>query len=167
MPGCSSIRRPSSTYRSARVAWGASTSRARRFSRSIVPLPRRRSTRSLHSDDRLGPRMVDLHTHILPGIDDGVRTLAESVELARAAAAEGVSVLAATPHVREDFPTSADDVERLVGEVSRAVAAAAIPIGIRAGAEVALDRLPLLPDGELRRLGLGGNPRYLLVEFPY
>ena len=63
--------------------------------------------------------MIDLHTHILPGIDDGVRTLAESVELARAAAADGVTVLAATPHVRDDYPTSAETMERLVGAVAK------------------------------------------------
>lgn len=111
--------------------------------------------------------MIDLHTHILPGIDDGVRTLAESVELARAAAADGVTILAATPHVRDDFPTSADDMERLVARVRGALRTAAVAVDVRPGGEVALDRLPLLSDDELRRFGLGGNPGYLLVEFPY
>lgn len=111
--------------------------------------------------------MIDLHTHILPGIDDGVRTLAESVELARAAAADGVTVLAATPHVRGDYPTSAGQMERLVAQVREAVARAGVAVDVRPGGEVALVQLARLEDGELRRFGLGGNPGYLLVECPY
>ena len=41
--------------------------------------------------------MIDLHTHILPGVDDGVRTEDEAVEFARVAAADGVEVIVATP----------------------------------------------------------------------
>ena len=48
--------------------------------------------------------MIDLHSHVLPGIDDGAADLSEALELARAAAAGGVRVLAATPHVRADHP---------------------------------------------------------------
>ena len=58
--------------------------------------------------------MIDLHTHILPGIDDGARTLDDALKMARAFAADGVSVIAATPHVRDDFPTSADAMLRAV-----------------------------------------------------
>ncbi len=55
--------------------------------------------------------MIDLHTHVLPGVDDGARTLEDSVAIARAAAVEGVRVLLATPHVREDYPTELDEIE--------------------------------------------------------
>ncbi len=58
--------------------------------------------------------MIDLHTHILAGVDDGARTLEDSLEMARAASQDGTEILAATPHVREDYPTSADTVEGLV-----------------------------------------------------
>src|SRR5215208_5067982 len=50
------------------------------------------------------PGVIDLHVHVLPGIDDGPATLEESVELARVAALEGVEAMAATPHVRPDRP---------------------------------------------------------------
>jgi protein-tyrosine phosphatase len=46
--------------------------------------------------------MIDLHSHVLPGIDDGARSLEESCELVRLLQADGVTTLAATPHVRED-----------------------------------------------------------------
>ena len=110
--------------------------------------------------------MIDLHTHVLPGVDDGVRTLEEAVDAARAAEADGIAILAATPHVREDYPTSADTIEAGAAAVGAAVAEAGIEVEIVPGAEVALDRLPVLADDELRRLTLGQTGVYLLVEMP-
>jgi protein-tyrosine phosphatase len=111
--------------------------------------------------------MIDLHSHILPGVDDGPATLDESLEIARRAVADGVSVIAATPHVRDDYPTSADTMERLVGELRTALRQAAISVDVRPGGEIAIDWLDRLTDDDLGRFGLGGNARYLLVEFPY
>jgi protein-tyrosine phosphatase len=111
--------------------------------------------------------VIDLHTHVLPGIDDGCRTLEESVDLVRAAAADGITALAATPHVRSDYPTTPETMERLVGEVREAVAAAGIPVEILTGGEISLDRLDALSGEELDRFGLGGNPKVVLLEFPY
>lgn len=111
--------------------------------------------------------MIDLHSHILPGVDDGVRTVEEAIALARGAVADGVRVLAATPHVREDYPTSAETMERLVAELRDRLREDAVPLDLRPGGEVALDRLEMLGEDEIRRFGLGGNPSYLLVEFPY
>lgn len=50
------------------------------------------------------PGLVDVHSHILPGIDDGATDIDAALELARTAAAGGVCVIAATPHVRPDHP---------------------------------------------------------------
>ena len=50
--------------------------------------------------------MIDLHTHILPGIDDGAGSLEEAVALVRAAWESGVDQIVATPHVRDDYPTT-------------------------------------------------------------
>jgi protein-tyrosine phosphatase len=110
--------------------------------------------------------VIDLHSHILPGLDDGVRTVEESVELARDLAARGTEAIAGTPHVRDDWPTSADAMERALAEVQAAVAAAGIAIRVLPGGELALDELDRDVE-ELRRFGLGGNPSYLLVETPY
>ena len=46
--------------------------------------------------------MIDLHSHILPGLDDGPRTLRGSLELARAAVAAGTRTILATPHINAD-----------------------------------------------------------------
>jgi protein-tyrosine phosphatase len=111
--------------------------------------------------------MVDLHSHILAGIDDGARTLEESIEIARAAVADGTSLLAATPHVRDDFPTAAQTMERLVRELNLLLEQKGIDLRVLGGAEISIERLRLLDEDELRRLALAGNPRYLLIEFPY
>ena len=111
--------------------------------------------------------MIDLHTHILPGIDDGARTLDDALEMARALVADGVTTVAATPHVRGDYPTSADVMLRAVDELRGALEEAGIPLTLLPGAELAVDRIPRLGEHELRRLTLAGSGQYLLVETPY
>ncbi len=111
--------------------------------------------------------MIDLHSHVLPAIDDGVTTLAASLELLRSAHADGISRIAATPHVRDDYPTSPEDMERLVDEVNAAARAEGIEVEVLPGAELDLAFAAELDDETLRRFGLGGNPSVLLLEFPY
>ncbi len=111
--------------------------------------------------------MIDLHAHILPGVDDGPATIEESLELARRAADDGVRVIAATPHVRDDYPTQPATMERLVAELRAAIQQQGIPVDVRPGAEIAIDWLDRLSDDDLSRFGLGGSPHYLLLEFPY
>jgi protein-tyrosine phosphatase len=67
--------------------------------------------------------VIDLHSHILPGIDDGARSLDDALGIARAAVADGITTIAATPHVRADYPTRADAMERAVAELRAALAA--------------------------------------------
>jgi protein-tyrosine phosphatase len=111
--------------------------------------------------------MVDLHSHILAGLDDGARTLEESVQIAETAADDRISVMAATPHVRDDYPTAAETMERLVLELEGILREKGIGLRVLGGAEIAIQRLKTLSDRELSIFGLGGNPHYLLVEFPY
>jgi protein-tyrosine phosphatase len=111
--------------------------------------------------------MIDLHSHILRGIDDGARSLEDSLEIARAAVADGITLIAGTPHVRDDWPTDAGVMEYRVAELNAELAQARIPLEVRTGGELALEWLARLSIDELRRFGLGGNPRYLLVETPY
>jgi protein-tyrosine phosphatase len=111
--------------------------------------------------------VIDLHCHVLPGIDDGPETLADSLALCRAAVAAGTRTIVATPHVSWDWPgvTSpviAEGVER----VNDALRAEGIDLEVRAGAEIAMTRAGDLPDSELAALRLGGGP-YLLIECPY
>jgi protein-tyrosine phosphatase len=111
--------------------------------------------------------VIDLHSHVLPGVDDGAATLDESLAILRAAASDGIERIAATPHVRDDYPTAPEEMERLVAEVAAAAGADGLDIEVLPGGELALDRIPRLDDETLARFGLGGNPRLLLLECPY
>jgi protein-tyrosine phosphatase len=110
---------------------------------------------------------VDLHSHVLPGLDDGAATIEESLELARALAASGVGVLAATPHCSERYPTTARQLDAGLAAVRLALRQAGIPLELVAGAEIALDRVRGLDDETLEAFTLGGAGRYVLLEFPY
>ena len=107
--------------------------------------------------------MIDLHSHVLPGIDDGAADLDEALVMCRAAAADGIEVLAATPHVRHDHPTTPEQMESALALVRDA---AGDTIDLAPGGELDLAELDR-PPGELARFALAGNPGYLLVETPY
>ncbi len=110
--------------------------------------------------------MIDLHCHVLPGIDDGPRTLDDSIALARVAAAGGVRTIVATPHVSWDYPNDAGAIASLVDAVNARLAAERIELTVVRGAELAFTRIADIPDRELGGLALGGN-RWLLVEPPF
>jgi protein-tyrosine phosphatase len=111
--------------------------------------------------------VIDLHSHVLPGIDDGARTVDDSRELARRAAAEGITAIVATPHVRTDYPTTADQMETGVAALRADLAEQRIPVEILHGGEIDLDAMQLLSQNQLRRFTIAQSGRYLLVEFPY
>jgi protein-tyrosine phosphatase len=107
--------------------------------------------------------LIDLHSHVLPGLDDGAADLDEAVAICEQSAADGIRLLAATPHVRDDHPTTAEQMEAALAEVRAAVGGT---IELRPGGELALEELDR-PVEELRRFGLAGNPGVLLVEPPF
>jgi protein-tyrosine phosphatase len=110
--------------------------------------------------------VIDLHSHILPGIDDGARTLGDSIAIARAAVRTGTATVVATPHVSWSWPdNNAAAIRAGVAELRDALSAAAVPLDVWPGAEVALTRAIDLPDVELRELRLGKGP-WLLIECP-
>lgn len=111
--------------------------------------------------------MIDLHSHILPKLDDGPSDLAGALELARAALAAGITVMAATPHVRHDYPTTPEAMEAALAELREALAAEELRLEVRGGGELDLEWLTGLPVEQVRRFGLAGNPRFVLVEVPY
>lgn len=114
----------------------------------------------------LGEGLIDLHSHVLPGLDDGAADLNGSVEIARAAVADGVVAIAGTPHVRMDFLTDPDEMAARVEQVQARVDEEGLPIRILGGGEIGIDMLDMLDDEVLRAFGLGGNPALLLLESP-
>ncbi len=111
--------------------------------------------------------MVDLHLHLLPGIDDGCKTMDETLAMARALVSLGYSTAAPSPHNRPEYATQALALTRL-DEVRAALRAAGVPLGLEVNAEnFFLDEtlLTSLPTPASRRVGAAG--KYLLVEAPY
>jgi protein-tyrosine phosphatase len=110
--------------------------------------------------------VIDLHSHVLPGIDDGPETIEGSVTLVRAAQAVGTRTMVATPHVSWHYPSEATTIARLTGELNARLAGEGIAVEIRMGAEIAMTRATEIGPDELNRLRLGGGP-WLLLEPPF
>jgi protein-tyrosine phosphatase len=106
--------------------------------------------------------VIDLHSHVLPGLDDGASDLEEAVAICRAAAADGIQVLAGTPHVSFHYRTTPEAMEAALLRVRDAVGDLVEVVG---GGEVTLEELTR-PVEELRRFALGGSD-HVLVETPY
>ena len=112
--------------------------------------------------------MIDLHSHLLPGIDDGPADLDHSLQLAEAAAAQGTRVLAATPHLRADFPdVRPEELEGRCDEIRAAIRDRGIELEVVQGGEVGVQWGVHASDEELRAGSYGGSGRDLLVETPY
>ena len=110
--------------------------------------------------------MIDLHCHLLPGIDDGPATLDESLALARALAEAGSMTVVATPHVDHRWEVDPREIVPAVGRMAKHVAREGIGLEVRAGAEVALPRFADLTPEELAMVRVGDGP-YLLLESPH
>jgi protein-tyrosine phosphatase len=112
-----------------------------------------------------GP-VIDLHCHVLPGIDDGPETIEGSVALAMAAAAAGTDTLVATPHVSGRYRNDSATIARLVDELNLRLAAEEVALQVLAGAEIAITSVVEIEPGQITQLGLGGG-RWLLMEPPF
>ena len=114
--------------------------------------------------------MIDLHCHYLPGIDDGAQTLEESLALARAAVADGITHAVMTPHVHVGvFENRAPGIEQAVARLRDALTQNDIPLQISAGGEVRIgpELIELLAAGSLPFLGVFKQQRVLLLELPH
>ncbi len=110
--------------------------------------------------------VIDLHCHVLPGIDDGPESIEGSVALARAAVAAGIQTVVATPHVSWRYPNDADTITRLVAELKTRLKREEVALDVRPGGEMAMTHLIDVAPAELARFGLGGGS-WLLVEPPF
>ena len=111
--------------------------------------------------------MYDLHAHILPGVDDGAKTLDDAIDMARVAAEHGTSAMLATPHrkdITENF--SVAGIREVVGGLNDELTTRSIELELLLGMENHLD-LDLPEEFEPgRALPLNGS-RYALVELPF
>jgi len=110
--------------------------------------------------------LIDLHAHILPGLDDGPADMETAVAMARVAVAAGTRVMATTSHVHVSFGLGPDDLEPARRALAERLAHEGVALELVAGGEVSTRRLPDLSDDDLRRLALGGGP-WVLLECPF
>jgi protein-tyrosine phosphatase len=112
--------------------------------------------------------LVDIHCHMLWGLDDGCRTPEETVQAARAYAALGFTDVAPSPHAQARYAGGIPlACARRLDEARALIAGAGIPLRLHRNAENPVDPFYLssLEKGEPR--GLGEAQRYVLVEFPF
>lgn len=111
--------------------------------------------------------MYDLHCHILPGIDDGPQSMAETLEMCGRAVQDGIHSIVATPHTLSSvFHSSFKKVMDLTVVVQEELAAAGIPLTVYPGAEIHVcpDLLEQIENGDAGTINNNGS--YVLVEFP-
>lgn len=111
--------------------------------------------------------MIDLHCHILPGIDDGAADLAVALDMARMALADGITTLACTPHVLPGrYENTRAGILAAIARLREALAEADIALDLVAGGDV-----HLAPDLPLHfaqgTLSLLGDSHYVLLEPPH
>lgn len=109
--------------------------------------------------------MIDLHCHVVHGIDDGPSSLDGSVAMARAAASGGTRLMVATPHVSWHYHNRAEAIQARVTDLNAVLAQERIPVEVVTGGEVDATYSAELADDELRGVRLGDSDA-LLVECP-
>jgi protein-tyrosine phosphatase len=110
--------------------------------------------------------MIDIHCHILPGVDDGPRDLEESLAMARLAAADGVRVIVATPHAFNGvYFNRREDILERVKALAGILTEQHIPIILFAGADVHFEE-DLVHKLETREVLTINQGKYFLLELP-
>ncbi len=110
--------------------------------------------------------MIDLHCHILPGIDDGATELADSVGMARQGLADGIEAICATPHIRHDHDVRIEELAGRVAVVNSRLVEEDVAIVVLQGGEVAETAVEGLAEEDLARVTLGAGHWVLLEPVP-
>ncbi|MFD2044551.1 tyrosine-protein phosphatase [Ornithinibacillus salinisoli] len=110
--------------------------------------------------------MIDIHSHILPGIDDGAQTFTDSLAMAQSAVKQGIHTIIATPHHQNgSFTNEKEDIHTLVLELNDELQNESIPLNVLVGQETRIngDMIEELQNGKIATLN---NTKYVFVEFP-
>ena len=114
--------------------------------------------------------MIDLHCHLLPGIDDGPDELATALRLARHAVSSGIRISVVTPHMHSGrYENRAANIRDAAQKFQITLDAEDIPLQIMSAAEVRLDHdiLSWVGDGHIPYLGHWQGERVMLLELPH
>jgi len=110
---------------------------------------------------------AEIHFHLLPGIDDGPATLADSVELAAMAAADGTRAILTTPHIHPEHVTDVSSLPDRVREVVQRLAREQIAIDVHCGGELDVGMVARLTQADLQVIAAGPrDERWVLLEAP-
>lgn len=109
--------------------------------------------------------VVDIHNHILPGIDDGPKSMDEALLLVKNAEENGVTHIIATPHLNDKYCTNAQVIKEAIVELRRAIAKSNISIEVLLGQEIHFYKA-MNVDKTNELVTLGDNGNYLLLELP-
>ncbi len=109
---------------------------------------------------------IDLHFHLLPGIDDGPDTESAALALAHAAVEAGTDTVVATPHVSWRYKNDTAAIGAGAERLREALREADSPLELLCGAEIAMTRVADIPPGELGSLTINDGP-WLLLEPPF
>jgi len=112
--------------------------------------------------------MIDIHAHILPGVDDGSPDMLDALLLAKMAVESGVTAIIATPHshAHRDAAAHLENIRAAYGALRAEIAARGIPLELRLGMEILCRRDLAQRFREGTVLSLNGTDRYL-IEFPF
>jgi len=108
--------------------------------------------------------MIDIHSHIMPEIDDGARSLEEAVAMAELAAADGIEQMVSTPHMFNGLSHNPGPSE-ILDRVSKLQNAVGSTLKIVPGNEVHVSH-EIAEQVKSRRVTLINNLNYILIEFP-
>jgi protein-tyrosine phosphatase len=114
------------------------------------------------------PPFVDIHCHLLPGIDDGASSLDESLAMARMAVEDGIGTIVATPHQLGNFSENrGEEIRRRVAELQTSLVEHDIPLTLLAGADVRIESgmLDGLRSGDV--VSLADRRKHVLLELPH
>src|SRR4028118_2136670 len=111
--------------------------------------------------------MIDLHCHILPGVDDGPSTIEESLEMLRRMEEDGVTHVIATPHCNQNLPWFRDDLLPLVADLNATIEQHGLAVTVLPGSEISFFNTAIYRDNYLNGhyCHLGDRREYSLLEF--
>lgn len=112
--------------------------------------------------------MIDIHCHILPGLDDGAADRDEALNMCRLAVEDGIKTIVATPHQLDGlYDVTVPQINEAVTDLRQLLRQHNIPLEILPGGEVCVN--PQLPDffKEKQIMAIAGDTPYLLLEMPH
>ena len=114
--------------------------------------------------------MIDLHSHLLPGIDDGARTMEDALQLARVAVEDGIQHITFTPHIHPGrFDNSVSTIQPVFEQFQQALKEEGISLSVAMSGEVRLSAevLMLVAQNQVPFLGEWEGKKVMLLELPH